>query len=138
MQDLRDGSPDGTDTLTSIEYLRFSDGPVSLPEFALGARFALDSFGTQVYRFAKLDNGQYFYTGSAAERYLINTTLPNFRYEGPVYNAQDNWSFGYNPVYRFANLINGGYFYTASAVERDSVFTSYPNFRYEGASFYVP
>lgn len=138
VQDIRSSFPDGSDTLSSIEYLQFSDRKLSLPEVALGSQGAPDAVGTQVYRFAKLDNGQYFYTGSQAERDLINASYPNFRYEGPVYNAQDNWVAGYNPVYRFANLSNGGYFYTSSAAERDSVFTNYPNFRYEGASFFVP
>ncbi len=138
VQDLRSGSPDGTDSLASIEYLQFSDRRISLPEFALGTPVTPDAVGTQVYRFAKLDNGQYFYTGNAAERDQINAGFPNFRFEGAVYNAQDNWVTDYNPVYRFANLSNGGYFYTASAAERDSVFSSYPNFRYEGATFFVP
>ncbi len=136
--DRRTGSPEGTDTVSSIEYLLFTDSRVSLPELALGSPVAPDVIGTQVYRFAKLDNGQYFYSGNAAERDQIIATFANFRYEGPVYNAQDNWVSGYLPVYRFANLSNGGYFYTASAAERDAVFSGYPNFRYEGASFFVP
>lgn len=138
LRDLRTGSPDGTDTLTLVEYLQFTDGALSLPLFGVGAQSAPDAIGTQVYRFAKTDNGQYFYSGSAAERDLIIANLPTFRYEGAVYNAQDNWVTGYNPVYRFANLSNGGYFYTASADERDLVFSNYPSFRYEGATFFVP
>ncbi len=138
LRDLRTGSPDGTDTLVSIEYIQFTDGFLSLPAFGLGAPRAPDAIGTQVYRFAKTDNGQYFYSGSAGERDLIIASMPNFRYEGPVYNAQDNWVTGYDPVYRFANLSNGGYFYTASADERDLVFSNYPHFRYEGATFFVP
>ncbi len=138
LRDLRTGSPDGTDTLAGIEYIQFTDSRLSLPEFGLGTIRPPDRTGTQVYRFAKLDNGQYFYSGSRDERDLIVATMPNFRYEGPVYNAQDNWITGYDPVYRFANLNNGGYFYTASASERDLVFSSYPHFRYEGATFFVP
>lgn len=138
LRDLRAGSPDGTDSLASIEYLQFSDGVLSLPVYGLGRQSAPDAIGTQVYRFAKTDNGQYFYSGSAGERDYIIANLPTFRYEGPVYNAQDNWVTAYNPVYRFANLSNGGYFYTASADERDLVFSNYPHFRYEGATFFVP
>ncbi len=138
IQTLRTGSPDGFDTLTSIEYAQFTDQRVSLPELALGNQTPPDSSGTRVFRFAKTDNGQYFYSGSVAERDAIISNFSNFRYEGSVYFAQDNWVSGYNPVYRFANLTNGGYFYTASPGERDSVFSNYPNFRYEGATFFVP
>lgn len=127
-----------TDTIQNIEYMQFSDGRVSLLDLALGAPVAPDTSFTQVYRFAKVDSGQYFYTGNLAERNQIIASLPNFRYEGAVYTAQDNWVTGYDPVYRFANLANGGYFYTASAAERDSVISDFPNFRYEGATFFVP
>lgn len=126
------------DTLSNVEYAVFNDRTVSLLEFALGTPAAPDAIGTQVYRFAKLDSGQYFYTGNAAERDQIVARLPNFRYEGPVFNAQDNLVTDFLPVYRFANLNTGGYFYTASAPERDSVFSGYPEYRYEGASFFVP
>ncbi len=126
------------DTLVDVETAVFSDRNLSLLEYALGTPVAPDAKGTQVYRFAKVASGQYFYTGSAAERDGIIGSLPGFRYEGPVFNAQDNWVTGYSPVYRFANLSNGGYFYTASAGERDLVLSDYPQYRYEGASFYVP
>lgn len=128
-----------TDTLTDVEYIRFLDTTVSLLDLAFGSQTTPDLKGTQVYRFAKVDSGQYFYTGDISERNLIVSTLNNFRYEGPVFNAQDNWVTNYNPVYRFANLLNGGYFYTSSASERDTVFSDYAaTYRYEGASFFVP
>lgn len=127
-----------TNTLRNIEYIKYSDSTTSLLDLALGSQTPPDAKGTQVYRFAKVDSGQYFYTGDIGERNLIISTLNNFRYEGPVFNAQDNWVTNYNPVYRFANLSNGGYFYTSSAVERDTVLSDYPSYRYEGASFFVP
>ena len=131
-------SPGGTDTLVGVEYADFNDRSVSLLELALGAPVAPDAIGTQVFRFAKVASGQYFYTGSQAERDQILAAQPGFRYEGPVFNAQDNWVTDFVPVYRFANLTTGGYFYTASAPERDTVLSDYPDYRYEGASFYVP
>jgi hypothetical protein len=131
-------SAGGTDTLSDVEYADFNDRSVSLLELALGAPAAPDAIGTQVFRFAKVASGQYFYTGSRAERDQILAGQPGFRYEGPVFNAQDNWVTDFSPVYRFANLTTGGYFYTASAPERDTVLSDYPDYRYEGASFYVP
>lgn len=126
------------DTLIDVELAVFSDRTLSLLDYALGAPSEPDAIGTQVYRFAKVASGQYFYTGSRAERDGIIANLPGMRYEGPVFNAQDNWVTGYSPVYRFANLDNGGYFYTASAGERDLVLSDYPQYRYEGATFFVP
>lgn len=87
-----------------------------------------------VYRFAKLSNGAYFYTGSEQEKDLILRTIPDMRYEGVAFGRVD----GAVPVYRFANLSNGGYFYTANASERDIVIAGRKDMRYEGTSFSVP
>ena len=35
-----------------------------------------------VYRFAKISNGAYFYTGNAGERDIVLASYPDFRYEG--------------------------------------------------------
>lgn len=88
-----------------------------------------------VFRFAKISNGAYFYTGNAGERDIILTSFPDFRYEGVAF--QQALSEGGQPVYRFANLLNGGYFYTGSADERDLVIRDYPHMRYEGSTFAV-
>jgi hypothetical protein len=90
-----------------------------------------------VYRFAKLPNGTYFYTGSEAEAEAILQRRPDFRYEGIAF-AQDNSSGG-QPIFRFANLLNGNgsYFYTGSTVERDIVIRDYPHMRFEGSTFAV-
>lgn len=88
-----------------------------------------------VFRFAKISNGAYFYTGSVAEKDLILRSYPDFRCEGVAFyrTADDSGT----PVYRFANLLNGGYFYTASTSERDVVQQTRPDLRYEGTTFSV-
>ncbi len=88
-----------------------------------------------VYRFAKISNGAYFYTGSNAEAQNIIQNFPDFRYEGIAFRSDT--SAQAQPVFRFANLRNGGYFYTASEVERDTVIRDYPQFRFEGSTFSV-
>lgn len=90
-----------------------------------------------VYRFAKLSNGAYFYTGDPVEKSLIEAQHPEFRYEGVVFDAVADGDG--LPVYRFANTINGGYFYTADAAESALVRTDprFAHFRFEGASFSV-
>ena len=88
-----------------------------------------------VYRFAKLSNGAYFYTGSDTEAQTIFQQYPDFRYEGVAF-ARDVGGNG-QPIYRFANLQNGGYFYTGSAEERDVVIRDYPHMRFEGTTFAV-
>jgi Repeat of unknown function (DUF5648) len=88
-----------------------------------------------VYRFAKISNGAYFYTGSDVEAQTILRDYPDFRYEGYAF-LRDTSPQG-QPVYRFANTRNGGYFYTASIVERDTVLRDLPYFRFEGSTFSV-
>jgi hypothetical protein len=89
-----------------------------------------------VYRFAKVSNGAYFFTGNAAERAQILAGYPDFRAEGIAFQRYADPTAG-SPVYRFANLSNGGYFYTGSAAERDATIANYPNMRFEGSTFSV-
>ena len=89
----------------------------------------------EVYRFAKVSNGAYFFPGSAPERDPLLQTFPDFRYEGVAFLRVAAGSG--TPVYRFANLSNGGYFYTANEVERDFVLRSRPELRFEGSTFTV-
>lgn len=88
-----------------------------------------------VYRFAKISNGAYFYTGDRAEREVILERYPDMRDEGIAFQRAIGTPSV--PVYRFANLRTGGYFYTADPGERDVVIRDYPFFRFEGTSFSV-
>jgi Repeat of unknown function (DUF5648) len=90
-----------------------------------------------IYRFARISNGAYFYTGSAAEADQIKLNNTDFRYEGIAFYGYDS---GGRTVFRFANLTNGGYFYTASVAERDYVLTNAyekTRFRLDTATFQV-
>ena len=106
---------------------------------AAATREAPASTGTPavvpVYRFAKISNGAYFYTGNRAEKDLVLASYPDLRYEGVAFQQLTDGSGV--PVYRFANLRNGGYFYTASEAERDWVEQTRPDMRYEGSTFSV-
>lgn len=88
-----------------------------------------------VYRFAKISNGAYFYTGDPGEKDIVLSHYPDFRYEGVAF--QQVTSGAGVPVFRFANLTNGGYFYTASVEERDWVRQHRGDMRYEGSTFAV-
>lgn len=88
-----------------------------------------------VYRFARYSNGAYFYTGNEDEVRSVLANYPDFRYEGPAFEA--DVSAERSPVYRFANLNTGGYFYTSNEVERATVLRDYPEFRFEGSTFAV-
>lgn len=93
-----------------------------------------------VYRFVNLDGGAYFYTASEAEKAEVLARYPSFRYEGPVFFADDPVQAQADSVavYRFANLQTGGYFYTASEAEKDLVLAGYPHMRFEDAAFMLP
>ncbi len=88
-----------------------------------------------VFRFAKISNGAYFFTGNVGEKDQILTSFPDFRCEGLAFFRTSDGSGV--PVYRFANLGNGGYFYTANSAERDFVQATRPDMRYEGSTFSV-
>jgi hypothetical protein len=92
---------------------------------------------TPIYRFARLSNGAYFYTGSKTESDYIQATNVDFRYEGIAFYGYES---GGRTVFRFANVTNGGYFYTASVAERDAVL-AHPvysqRFRLDNATFQV-
>jgi Repeat of unknown function (DUF5648) len=88
-----------------------------------------------VYRFAKISNGAYFYTSSQAEFETINTSYPDFRYEGVAFQALVS---GGVPVFRYAKTDTGAYFYTTSVDEKNYIAANFPNFRDEGEAFRVP
>ncbi len=121
------GSTDSVDGIP--KQVKQSPIPTSLPTFFVPAEVP------SVYRFAKLSNGAYFYTGSEDEVRQILRDYPDFRFEGTAFE-KDATGAG-QAVYRFANLQTGGYFYTGSAVERDLVLRDYPHFRFEGSTFSV-
>jgi Tol biopolymer transport system component len=90
-----------------------------------------------IFRFARISNGAYFYTGSAAEADAIKLGNPDFRFEGIAFYGNAS---GGTTVFRFANLTNGGYFYTASLAERDYVLTDpffSRRFRLDAATFQI-
>lgn len=99
--------------------------------------YAEASAGAPVYRFANLNNGGYFFTGSEAERDATIANYPNMRYEGSTFSVASSTAPGAQPVYRLANLTNGGYLYTTAAAERDAAL-SLGFWRNEGISFYAP
>lgn len=111
------------------------EGGPSIIEKATPATPAGIANAQPVFRFAKISNGAYFYTGSVAEKDVILRDYPDFRCEGVAFYRTSDGSG--TPVYRFANLRNGGYFYTASEAERDAVLQSRPDLRYEGTTFSV-
>ena len=114
-----------------------ADAPtVRMPAGATApAEKAVETSTTDVYRFAKISNGAYFYTGSAGERDIVLASYPDFRYEGVAF--QQIVGAPGTQVFRFANLVTGGYFYTASPEERDFVRGTRPDMRYEGTTFSV-
>ncbi len=111
------------------------DNPGSSDSIAHVQNKAVVVSTAEVFRFAKISNGAYFFTGSLAERDQVLRFFPDFRYEGVAFLRIEVGSG--TPVYRFANLANGGYFYTASAVERDEVIQTRPDLRFEGTTFNV-
>lgn len=119
--------PDGTDTLVSVEQLRFADGD-SWIEDAAGQSGV-------VHRFYNSATGAHFFTTSNAEANAVRATLPTFDHEGLAYRTAADGAAGATDVFRFYNTTLGYHFYTANAVERDAIIATLPEFQYEGVAY---
>ncbi len=88
-----------------------------------------------IYRFFNTQTGAHFFTSSEAERDNVQNTLPQFSYEGNVFDSNAvEGATGSVPVYRFFNTNTGVHFYTASEEEKSQV-ESLPGFNFEGTSY---
>lgn len=113
--------------------------PIAVGAQAIGKATTPTATGVEdaqpVFRFAKLSNGAYFFTGNASEKDTILLKYSDFRCEGiAFYRTSDNSG---EPVFRFANLLTGAYFYTTNTTERDFILQHRSDFRFEGSSFSV-
>lgn len=91
----------------------------------------------EVFRFARLTTGSYFYTSDINEKNFIVENLLDFRFEGSVFRVDNQVRDGWLPVHRFADTQTGAYFYTSNHAEFLSV-SENPSFRDEGIAFYAP
>ncbi|MFW5703181.1 MAG: PKD domain-containing protein, partial [Candidatus Dojkabacteria bacterium] len=92
----------------------------------------------QAFRFWSDRYRSHFYTSSIAERDLIISSNPNWKFEGNAYRVLPLGSCGSaKPVYRFWSSRYRSHFYTSSVAERDVVINSNPNWKYEGESYCV-
>jgi serralysin len=112
--------PDGIDTLSNLEILRFDDVSVNLLA------------ENPVYRFYNSLSDTHFYTGSLVERDGIINTVPSFVYEGPNFATS---SSGDQSVWRFYNTTTDSHFYTISVAERDWITANMPTFSFEGEAY---
>lgn len=121
----------GTDTLTNVEFVQFSDALLSVSVLGDGT----------VYRFYNERTGVHFFTASAAERDSILANIHTMRFEGGAFEIPPGSAESAIPVYRFYNTAQGVHFYTASAAERDHILASgtdpfLKNFVLEGIGLY--
>ncbi len=106
---------------------------------------ALQQFGSKafvapsapIYRFFSNQTGAHLLTKSVSERDTILNTLPQYRYEGPVFSAWQSTDTGLYPVYRFANTQTGAHVYTISEAEKNNIQGTMPWMRLEGTAYYA-
>jgi Matrixin/Repeat of unknown function (DUF5648)/RTX calcium-binding nonapeptide repeat (4 copies) len=126
VSDLRSGSPDGTDTLSHIEFLRFADQTQTL---ASG-----DLTTSRVERFFDSATGDHFYTLSPAEADQIRATLPTYHDEGAPWSTPDKGANTID-VFRFFDVATSTHFLTNSVAERNQVLATLPSYHFEGVGF---
>lgn len=120
---------DGTDTLSHVELLKFSDATLTFAQ--IDAARDVDA----VFRFYNTDTGSHFYTGSAVEADVVARTLSNFSYEGVSFDKNSAASGHSLDVFRFYNTATGTHFYTGSVAEKNAVLSNLPSFNYEGVAY---
>lgn len=100
---------------------------------------AVSTLRAPIFRFFNEQTGAHFFTGSATERDLVQSTLsPPFKDEGTAFFAASASTPGLSQVYRFYNLRTGVHFYTISESEKASIEATLPDvFRLEGVSYHA-
>ena len=116
----------GTDILTAIEQINFSDRTYDV---ITGANTPQPN---TVYRFYNDKAGVPFYTASEAERDVVKS-YSSFTFEGGSYVGASGAEA--LPVYRFYNTVSGSHFYTASEEEKDYIQNKLNHFSYDGEAF---
>jgi hypothetical protein len=114
-----------TDTLISVEALRFNDGKVWIEDAA--------NLTSGVHRFYNTATGLHFYTGANSEAYSLRETQVQMVDEGLVFTNSNG--AGALDVHRFQNKVTGAYFYTINNQEKDNIIKNLPQFVYQGSSF---
>lgn len=108
-----------------------ADTPLSLAPKAVTAPAA------PIYRFFNNQTGAHLLTKSVTERDTILNTLPQYRYEGPVFAAWQSTDTGLAPVYRFSNTRTGTHVFTISETERNHIQATMPWMTLEGAAYFA-
>lgn len=101
------------------------------------ARKAVTVPAAPIYRFFNNQTGAHLLTRSMTERDTVLNTLPQFRYEGPVFAAWQTTDTGLAPVYRFAITRTGTHVFTISETERNHIQATMPWMALEGAAYFA-
>ena len=139
----------GSEFLSNIEYLSFSDGIMATSQFGYVGSYSELSANTvsPVYRFYNTRDKAFFYTNSTAEaNMVVDNSEPdsatNWPYisQGSTFEAAHSY-LSTTPLFRFYNTSTGHHFFTTSTAEKDLVITNSESglwpFNYEGVAMQV-
>lgn len=98
---------------------------------------AITAPAAPLYRFFNIETGAHLFTKNVSERDTVLNTLPQFRYEGPVFSAWNATSAGLAPVYRFYNTRSGAHFYTISESEKNNLLATAPWMNLDGVAYFA-
>lgn len=116
-----------TDTLKSVEQVRFADGTFWIEDLA--------NINNGVHRFYNTVVGSHFYTGSNQEANAVRQNADYMNDEGFAFTSAKTSGITVVDVYRFFNAQTQSFFYTNSASERDSILKNLPQFQFQGTTF---
>jgi hypothetical protein len=139
----------GSEFLTSIEYLSFSDGIMPTSQFGYVGSYSELSANSvsSVHRFYNTRDKAFFYTNSLAEaNMVVDNSEPDsatnwpYIYQGSTFEAAHSY-LSTTPLFRFYNTSTGHHFFTTSTAEKDLVITNSESglwpFNYEGVAMQV-
>lgn len=123
--------------LTRADVQQAADIPPGSLDLVSASPKALTATTAPIYRFFNSQTGAHLLTKSLTERDTVLNTLPQFRYEGPVFSAWQTSDTGLYPVYRFANTQTGTHVYTISETEKNNILATMPWMHLEGGAYYA-
>lgn len=121
----------GDEGYVRVEVLDSSDVPKAWSQPII----IVDNNKYSLYRFWSNNYKAHFYTASLNEKNLIESTMPEWHYEGTENNVYNNYSSYGTLVYRFWSNTYKHHFYTISESEKDNIIANMPEWQYEGMAY---
>lgn len=111
---------------------------MSLSAFAQESDFGQDCKPVPVHVFTNLGNNSHFLTMHEPQRVFLQSSRPDYRYDGIAYHAYPTKALNSVGVSRMYSASANVHFYTASSSDKSAFKSRYPDAVDEGIDHYAP